>query len=223
MAKSTKQSETRERLLDAAGPIFAEKGLRRVTVREICEQAGVNIAAINYHFGDKENLYVEAVRRARELRAQRYPFPPREVGESAASRLHAYVETILRRMLKPDAPWQTRLLMREILQPTKACQALVEDYFRPDFEMLMEIVRDLLPPNPAAAQVRQVAFSVMGQCVMYRVAGSVVERLVPPEELESEFGIEQLARHIASFSVAACRGWPTEAGGEECVRTCGKQ
>ena len=49
--------ETRRRLLDAAGEVFAEKGFAKATVREICQKAEANIAAVNYHFGDKEKLY----------------------------------------------------------------------------------------------------------------------------------------------------------------------
>ena len=56
--------ETRLRLLDAAGPIFAERGYRAATVREICQEAGTNLAAISYHFQDKENFYVAAVKHA---------------------------------------------------------------------------------------------------------------------------------------------------------------
>ena len=50
---------TRNRILEAAGPVFATKGFRGSTVREICDAAKVNVASINYHFGDKSHLYVE--------------------------------------------------------------------------------------------------------------------------------------------------------------------
>src|ERR1700722_12315497 len=56
--------EPRVRLLEAAGQIFAEKGFKGGTVREIIQRAGVNIAAVNYYFRDKEGLYVEAVKAA---------------------------------------------------------------------------------------------------------------------------------------------------------------
>ena len=58
------QDPTKARLLEAAGEEFAEKGFELARVRAICERAGANLAAVNYHFGDKEQLYVEVLREA---------------------------------------------------------------------------------------------------------------------------------------------------------------
>ena len=55
------QAATRRELLDAAAEVFGEAGYRNATVREICRRAGANIAAINYHFGDKEKLYADVL------------------------------------------------------------------------------------------------------------------------------------------------------------------
>ncbi len=54
----------RERLIESAGPIFARLGYEGATVTQICTEAGCNIAAINYHFGDKASLYREVVKSA---------------------------------------------------------------------------------------------------------------------------------------------------------------
>ena len=50
------RTNTRQRVLEAAGEVFAERGFRAATVREICQRAKANLAAVNYHFGDKERL-----------------------------------------------------------------------------------------------------------------------------------------------------------------------
>ena len=66
--------ETRQRLLDAAERLFAERGFNKVSVRDICREAGANVAAVNYYFRDKWGLYREVLqviidysKRTREL------------------------------------------------------------------------------------------------------------------------------------------------------------
>ena len=59
-----KTQDTRERLLEAAAEVFSEHGYRNGRVREICERAEANIAAVNYHFGSKRKLYEQALHHA---------------------------------------------------------------------------------------------------------------------------------------------------------------
>src|SRR5215467_15800121 len=85
-AQPIASEQTRARLIDAAGEMFAELGFHHTTVRQISKRAGANIAAVNYHFGDKTGLYTEVVRqsmRAAKLEAVRAAFdqhaPPEEI------------------------------------------------------------------------------------------------------------------------------------------------
>jgi len=55
--------ETRDRLLEEAEPLFAERGFEATSVRDITAAAGANLAAVNYHFGGKDKLYREVFRR----------------------------------------------------------------------------------------------------------------------------------------------------------------
>ncbi|MEA3365331.1 MAG: TetR family transcriptional regulator, partial [Candidatus Hydrogenedentes bacterium] len=65
--------ETRGKILLAALRVFGEKGYRDATHAEICHRAGVNTAAINYHFGSKEGLYQAAYEYAATLADSLYP------------------------------------------------------------------------------------------------------------------------------------------------------
>ena len=97
--------EPRERLLWAAGEIFAEKGCRAATVREIVGQAGANIAAVNYYFGDKVRLYAETVKYACEKSAAKFPMPNWPAGTPAWNRLQ---ELVTFRRATEDLPSQHR-------------------------------------------------------------------------------------------------------------------
>jgi AcrR family transcriptional regulator len=205
--------EPRERLLLAAGREFAERGYDAATVRDICAAAGVNVAAVNYYFGDKQRLYIESVKHAHEERVRQVPLPEWPAGTPAARKLHDFVDNLLERMLGlGQPPWQVQLMMRETLQPTAACRELVEDYIRPHFAVLVAVLDELAEGRLAEAELRRVGMSIVGQCFLYRAAGDVVAMLVPPDELESLHAPVRLADHVTRFALAALGAGPPLAG-----------
>jgi AcrR family transcriptional regulator len=66
-------SGTKKRIIETAGKIFADVGFENATVREICSQAGVNIAAINYHFRDKKGLYFAVLKYGKDVAFEEHP------------------------------------------------------------------------------------------------------------------------------------------------------
>ena len=195
--------DTRERLLAAAGAIFGERGFEAATVREICQQAEVNVAAVNYYFGDKERLYLESVRRAHQLRTEQVPMPKWSTNTPAQVKLRRFVETMITRIVgEPDSSWHVKLLMREVMHPTAACTELVQDFIRPHVDLLQQIVQELVPHELDERTRHLLAFSIVGQCIHFRVARPVISLLVGPDEYGSYTPIE-LAAHITQFSLAA--------------------
>ena len=200
---------SRERILSAAGPVFAEKGFESATIREICAAAEVNVAAVNYYFGDKQRLYLETVRLASEARIEQIAPPERLASTPAEIHLYDHVRTLLERMLGSEqVPWQVKLLMREVLQPTEACRELVEEHFRPRFEYLQGLLDNWLPPEVPTYRRRQIALSVVGQCVHYRMAGEVIALLTPEEDRRQYHSLDQLAFHITTLTLASLQSQP---------------
>jgi TetR/AcrR family transcriptional regulator, regulator of cefoperazone and chloramphenicol sensitivity len=194
---------TRARILEAAGQMFAERGFGATTVRDICDRAAANIAAVNYHFGDKQKLYVEAVVRAHRWRMEQFEIPNWCAATTPPQKLADFIITFLRRVLTgPGDTWHSRLIMREIAHPTEACAELVQSSIRPQFEILLSILRELLPEGTSEEKLHLTAFSVVGQCLFYHFADPVVRNLLEADAYES-LDIEKLADHIAEFSLSA--------------------
>jgi len=197
--------DTKQQLMDAAGPLFAERGFRSTTVREICEIALANQAAINYHFRDKESLYIECVRHAGHCCATRVPMPTWAESTPAEQKLRDFVRMFLSRVVVDHEPaWHGQLIFREMLLPTKACMEFVKEYVRPTFHVLGQILSEMLPADTPQRKRVLIGFSIVGQILHYRTARPVVSLLVGPEMFQS-FDVETLTEHITEFSLAAIR------------------
>lgn len=199
---------TRSRLLEAGAEVFAEQGFRRATIRDIVARAGANVAAVSYHFGDKQGLYLAALRHWLSFAAAAYP-ADEGLGEGATpeQRLRAFIRSFLHRLLA-DGPsaWAGRLMGWEMIDPTDAAGEVLAEVVRPMADRLRSIVRDLI--GPAAASDEQTVgfciFSVVGQCVFYRHAEPMIRRLFPHHKLTTA-GIDELAGHITGLCLAGFR------------------
>jgi AcrR family transcriptional regulator len=201
-------ASTYDRLLEAAGEVFAEVGYHEATVRSICQRAQANIAAIHYHFGDKERLYTAVLQFGARKVLERFP-PDRGLGPSSTpeERLFAYVRSFISRFLDPAGPdWYGKLCAREMMEPTQALDALVRDIIRPLAERLHVIVRDLSQHSLAEEQVRLCSMSVIGQCLFYHHNRPAIERLYGTE-LYAGASIELISRHVTDFSLNALKGF----------------
>lgn len=191
--------DTRTRLLDAAGGIFARDGFRAARVREICAAAGANLAAVNYHFGDKIGLYRAVF--AHGFAVAGPTAAGRPPGGTPAERLTAWTGDFVRRMLDDGKPaWVAKLMAREMNDPTEILDELVESRIRPHFAALESAVRGLLP-RADAATIRRCASSVVAQCVFYHHSRAVIDRLHPSWRL-TPAEADRIAAHVARFSLA---------------------
>ena len=201
---SDSSPDTKSRLLEAAGQVFAEAGFRNSTIREICQRAGANVAAVNYHFRDKEGLYRAVLEYALGLALAKYPIggvPGPEM--SAADQLRLFIRTYLSRLLDEGRPaWHGQLISREMVEPTAALDYLADTFARPQYQRLRGILTDLLGTTADPELVRRCAASVVGQCLFYKHCQPMIQRLMPEQRYDAA-ALDVLARHIAEFSLGA--------------------
>ncbi len=206
MRRDSERSQ-RQRLLDAAGDTFAEHGFHQATVRDICRRARANVAAIKYHFGGKAQLYHEVLSVAQRCSADDHAVDPIA---PPARRLRQLIGARLLRVFDDRRPaWHSRVLSREMVDPTPALDQIVSEHIRPRCEQLQAVVRQLLGPHAGEEQVRLSALSIIGQCLFYYHARVVLQRLFPNHD-HGATQIDRLADHITTFSLAALHARRTQ-------------
>ena len=204
--RSSAELVTRQRLLEAAGEVFAERGFRDATVRDICQRAGANVAAVKYHFGDKQKLYSAAVRYAHSCAMQHHD--PTSVvlqGVAAEQRLRLFVRGFFMGILEEGKPaWHGKLMAREIAEPTAVLDELARTAVTPRVQALGAIVRDIVGPGASKTFVHRCARSIVGQILFYHFARPMLERVFTDEKFDSS-RIEELTDHVTAFSLAGLR------------------
>jgi TetR/AcrR family transcriptional regulator, regulator of cefoperazone and chloramphenicol sensitivity len=198
-------NETRARLLEAAAEEFAEHGFRHAKVQNICQRAQANLAAVNYHFGGKEQLYQAVIHYSLESDEALLSNLTADLASSPEERLRQFVKGLLFGMLSSGRPaWHGKLMMHEGANPTTALDLVIEHLVRPMHDLLHAIIADLLGANADPDLVAFFTTSVMSQCATYHHSMEFVVRMNPGQRFDPA-DIEQLAGRIARFSLAGIR------------------
>lgn len=201
-------SDTRQRLLDTAIGEFARAGFDGATVREICRIADASVNAVNYHFGDKQQLYVEAVKAAhRKIRnvpgvelidriAEQFEGAPEQ-------RLRAFIGGVVAMSMavRNESDPNHQLLFREMSAPTIATEHVVREVVEPQFHQLVRILEAMLPTESDPTDIRLLAISVFGQCLHYKFAAPVLSLLLSKRE-QKQLTVDRVADHICGVVLA---------------------
>jgi TetR/AcrR family transcriptional regulator, regulator of cefoperazone and chloramphenicol sensitivity len=194
------QDETKDRILRTAGEVFGAHGFDGTTIREITEKAGVNVAAVNYHFRDKSELYLRVLR---EAKCWNQDSPLLEHPGSPEEQLRGFIFAFVRNLLDPNRPvWHVQVITQEMLHPTPALDVLVRELTEPVFSHVRCLVGKVAGVKLSGTQLDLLASSIMGQCLFYVRSRPMIARLAP--ELSKGAGrIDRIAEHITTFSLAA--------------------
>jgi hypothetical protein len=202
-------------LIQAAGELFALKGLRGTSTRAIAFKAGSNIGCIHYHFGGKENLYWAAVEYMfhRRITEQNIALkvPDKPTAQEVSDVLAELVCRRLRAACGPDVPvWHNRLLWRTITDGLVIGRPeLVDRVFKPDYDWFSKIVK---PARPGLSDRRRrlLFYQFIGQLIFYSHHQSKVFRELGVDSYGAD-DLSEIGAHIA-LSLTRMLGLPDPRG-----------
>lgn len=198
--KVKKTNETREKLLSAGIKIFAEKGYREATVREICKQAGSsNINSINYYFGSKEELYKEILERIFS-HYDNFDLQDWEK-KTPQQQLKAMITNFCTMLYKNNAFTSgiTSIFISEMTKPSPFLEELVDTYNQPRTERHLALFKNLIGEGATEDMARDCLVSVAGQLLYYSFAWPVFTRLFPEYSPDRRYA--SWVDHVYHFSL----------------------
>jgi AcrR family transcriptional regulator len=161
---------TKERLLEAARGLFAERGFHNATVRDIAARAHTNLASINYYFRSKDDLYREVL--SHSFRKAIDTEDAGVDGTGTATRedkLRLFIRSLIPKAIEDGSSAQhMRLLAWEMLSPTGALDHIEETEIKPHLDRAKDVVREFLSSETAPADLAATALWLVGQCLIFR-------------------------------------------------------
>lgn len=204
--------ETRDRLIDAAGAVFAERGYRGATMREIAGRSGANLAAAHYHFGSKQDLYREVVRAHFERLAQRLAESGAAIDAAAAARLsreqlvallRARVRTMLETFLAPTGIHAT-LMQREMADPSETLPVIVRRWIDPLRREMVQLLQRLAP-KLSDERLQLCVRSLMGQVSFYFTHRPALLLMMRRRAYPPGF-VDEITEHVVAFTLGGLDG-----------------
>ena len=202
---NNKNNHTKDRILDEAEALFAVRGYDAVSVREITGAASCNLAAVNYHFGNKQNLYLEVFRSRWLPRAVRIQNCLRESLAAKGTVTPAtVVESLAQAFIAGPLSDEERrrhhqLISGEMAKPTKAFKMIADQALRPLFDSLFEDLRSVLPDDIEEERLALNILSVFAMVLYFNFARPVISSFTGCE-YDAAFK-ERLVDHIVEFSI----------------------
>jgi len=193
---------TKERVLEEACKVFAEKGYRDATHAEICRRAGTNAAAVNYYFASKESLYRAVFEHLLQKVERLYPLDGGlPVSSPPQKRLHAFIHAHLSRMFDPELLGDAhRIRMAEMFDPTGLLEELLARQLAHDRKHILSALRELMGPQAPHRDVEWCEMSIVSQCF---IAAPGPSDKVPRDIFGLNASeVDRLAEHILTFSMA---------------------
>ncbi|MCF8128369.1 MAG: CerR family C-terminal domain-containing protein [Deltaproteobacteria bacterium] len=210
MAGIPKADIAKERILYEAEALFAERGFYAVTVREITRAARCNLAAVNYYFGNKQNLYMEVFRclwkpRAKRVLARFEKLLEAQREGSLKGIVHAIAEAFIKGPLSEEERLRhSQLMIREMARPTEAFEMVIGDVIGPFQQKLVELIRPFMAREMGRVALLLHIQSIISMVIHFNFARNPVMRITGME-YDDQF-TDELVEHVVQFSLNGLSG-----------------
>ena len=185
--RDDKRPGTRQKLIEAGIRLFGLHGFEATGTRSLAAAAGVNLAAIPYHFGGKEGLYQAVLRHVVEARMAVLGPSFRNIlalcVDPATPRptLLAAMRDMIRALaadtlVESEARDASQIMVQEQIAPTPAFGILYEGFFNPALETWTALAARLTGRAPGHPDTRIAAIALLGQIVIFRVGAATILR-----------------------------------------------
>lgn len=206
MSPNNKDNTTRDRLLKVAEKLFAEKGYDAVSVREITKTAHCNLAAVNYHFGTKQSLYLQMFRERWLFMAQcLLDCFEKNLAGHAESSPAAVIRSLAEAFISgpftdEERLYHFQLMTRELIKPTEGFDLVVSEIVRLFFERLGQRLRPIFSDTIDADSMILNMLSIVAMINYFNVARTPVSRITG-HAYDEPFK-DQLVHHIVTFCLS---------------------
>lgn len=213
MSSYENKKDTRQRLLDSAAVLFSENGYANTSVAKICESAGANIAAVNYHFRSKESLYRSVLQYTFDQAEKLFPLRI-DNEESAEGKLYQVVVALLKRILCKETTGNFyKLVAKEMAEPTEESGTLINKIISRQRKKVRELIQELYGKPADEELLFRMTHSIVSQCLFLGLneKGRVHHLKRKPLDLNDA---ESFARHISDFCLAGIKYYGKGIGTE---------
>lgn len=210
--------DTRAELLRAARALFAAHGYRDTRTQDVCRAAHANIAAVNYHFGGKKELYRAVWDDALDRAIREEAAAGRHLSSDPDRKwLYEYVHACVTSVFDTGAGGTlSRLLANEIADPSPIAAEILSTHVAPRRAELEERLRRLVGPGVSDDQIGCCIFAIHAQFAAL-ATNHVSRKALFRGDRPAPDEVERIAREICAFvigGIRAIRPRPAAPGGE---------
>jgi AcrR family transcriptional regulator len=202
----THSSDTKQKVLEAAAKVFSEVGYHEGTVARICEEAGANRAAVNYYYGDKENLYREVWNHTYRLAEETHPLQSTREEASPEDRLRAFMRSlVLQAFDAGPAGHFIRIMAFEMTDPMESLREERTRVREDLFELFTSIARDMVGMGVGREELVLCRIMVLAPSLGIGMRRFGCRAKHVPHDM-FEFEPEEMAERMFRFALAGIEG-----------------